>query len=473
MKVWSGSSVSNGMMALLVVVLAGMWSAGVQAQATEVAPANAAPVQTVDLQDAYRKEVAFLSAQKRELGAQLETLQRQSAQQREHLSAEVSALQLKVLAATNQAEALSSQLTVADVATASNQESSQLLQATLSQAQTTLESHGLLPASDPAYADGDDAYRLEILLRAGELRLQQGSQVRVEAGRFHLRDGSEVQGQVVKVGNIASYGVSEQGSGALVPAGGGSFKLWRDAAEQSARALVAGQAPQPLRIFLYENVQSAINEPEGKTVIGEIQKGGLVGYAIVALGGVALLLIVARAFFLSGAGSSVHRISQTVEPLLREQRVDDAIVAAKRFKGSAARVVTATLRNLDRDREHLEDIVSESMLHENTRLNRFGSAILMIAGVAPLLGLLGTVTGMIQTFDVIADFGTSDPKLLSGGIATALVTTELGLIVAIPCLVVGNLMGGWAERIKDDMEKVALSVINLFKYPAARAAGTV
>jgi biopolymer transport protein ExbB len=94
-------------------------------------------------------------------------------------------------------------------------------------------------------------------------------------------------------------------------------------------------------------------------------------------------------------------------------------------------------------------------------LNRFGALILMIAAVAPLLGLLGTVTGMIQTFDVITEFGTSDPKLLAGGIAVALVTTELGLIVAIPCLLLGNLLSGWADGIKDDMEQGALKVINL------------
>jgi biopolymer transport protein ExbB len=77
-----------------------------------------------------------------------------------------------------------------------------------------------------------------------------------------------------------------------------------------------------------------------------------------------------------------------------------------------------------------------------------------------LLGLLGTVTGMISTFDVITEFGTGDPKLLSGGISIALVTTQLGLAVAIPLLLVGNVLSGWAERIMDDMEKVALRVIN-------------
>ena len=105
--------------------------------------------------------------------------------------------------------------------------------------------------------------------------------------------------------------------------------------------------------------------------------------------------------------------------------------------------------------------MSEAILHESGHLNRFGTAILVIAAVAPLLGLLGTVTGMIATFDIITEFGTGDPKLLSGGIAIALVTTELGLIVAIPTLLVGNLLSGWSDKIKDNMEAAALRVINV------------
>jgi biopolymer transport protein ExbB len=68
---------------------------------------------------------------------------------------------------------------------------------------------------------------------------------------------------------------------------------------------------------------------------------------------------------------------------------------------------------------------------------------------------------MITTFDIITEFGTGDPKLLSGGISIALITTEIGLIVAIPALIFGNLLSGWAENIKDSMEKAALRVINL------------
>lgn len=453
------------------VCLAAAFSLSAQAQqsapesASSAAPAppEAAAVSGVSVEEAYRKEFAFLTAQKRELSQQIDALKAQSERARSQLEAEVATLQAQVIAAENNAERLGDELNVADQATLSNQENSELLQATFAQAQITLEGYGTDLKADAGYAEGDDAAKLELLLRAGERHLAESSSVRTSRGKFYLNNGSEVEGQLVQVGNIATFGVSEQGSGALAPAGGGTFKLWRDESAETARALASGAPIDTLRIFLYENPNIAVSEPEVKTAAGEVAKGGLIGYVIVCLGLVALALIIMRAVFLSSAGSSIGKITEAVEPLLRQRRVDDAIAATKRFKGSAARVVTSALRNLDRDRDHLEDIVSESILHENTRLNRFGAIILMIAGVAPLLGLLGTVTGMIQTFDVITEFGTSDPKLLAGGIATALVTTELGLIVAIPALLFGNLLGGWAERLKDDMEKAALSVINMYK----------
>ena len=105
----------------------------------------------------------------------------------------------------------------------------------------------------------------------------------------------------------------------------------------------------------------------------------------------------------------------------------------------------------------------ENILNESTQIDRYGSFVLVIAAVAPLLGLLGTVTGMIETFDVITEFGTGDPKLLSGGISAALVTTMQGLIVAIPLLLIGNLLSGWAQSIKDSMEQNALHIVNLYE----------
>jgi biopolymer transport protein ExbB len=126
------------------------------------------------------------------------------------------------------------------------------------------------------------------------------------------------------------------------------------------------------------------------------------------------------------------------------------------------RVLHYTLRHLKDDRDHMEGIVYEAILQESGPLDRFAPAILVIASVAPLLGLLGTVTGMIETFDMITEFGTGDPKLLSDGIAIALVTTKLGLIVAIPTLLLGSLLSAWAKNIKRDMEYSALRIINIF-----------
>lgn len=100
-------------------------------------------------------------------------------------------------------------------------------------------------------------------------------------------------------------------------------------------------------------------------------------------------------------------------------------------------------------------------MREQPTLDRFGAAILIAAAVGPLLGLLGTVTGMISTFDVITEYGNGNPKLLAGGISEALVTTEFGLMVAIPMLLIGNMLSGWAQRIKDDIDSAALRVSNI------------
>jgi biopolymer transport protein ExbB len=426
------------------------------------APAATAPA-AVSVEQAYKKEFAFLEAQKRELTARLASVREQFERDRARLEGDVAALENRALAARSELEVLGEDLARAEQAALADADSADLLGATFEQARATLGSFGEEHLSSDEFAALDDGDKLAALFDRAARTLAALGQVRKESGSFFLADGTEVEGTIVRFGNIAAFGVADAGSGALAPAGGGRFRLWNAPAQESAQALARGQLPATLQTFLFENANAAVTEPEAKTVWGEVQKGGVIGYVILALGLVALVLVAMRAVFLQRAGASITRIIDAVAPHVRAHRIDDAIQAAKRFKGSAARVVTASLRNLDRDREHLEDIVSESILHESSHLNRFAGVITMIAAVAPLLGLLGTVTGMIQTFDVITEFGTSDPKLLSGGIATALVTTELGLIVAIPCLLLGNLLGGWAERIKDDMEKAALKVINLYQ----------
>jgi biopolymer transport protein ExbB len=434
------------------------------------AAAPAPPAPRVDLADAYRREFAFLEAQKRELAARLDQTRQGFESERARLAREVDALENRVLAARRDTDALNEQLAAAERRADAATEGSELLAGTLAQAQASLALLGRDFSADAAFQAAPDADKLATLLGAAQRKLAELASVRREQGTFFLADGTEVSGTIVRIGAVAALGVSDRGAGVLAPAGDGQFKLWNAPAADAAQALAAGRTPAVLPAYVFESTATAVEPPVEKTFWGEMAKGGAIGWVILALGALGALLIAVRAVFLQRAGAAVDKIMDGVSPLVRAQRINEAIEACKRFKGSAARVVTAALRNADREREHLEDIVSESILHESTHLNRFGAFITTITAVAPLLGLLGTVTGMIQTFDVITEFGNSDPKMLSGGIAVALVTTMQGLMVAIPLLVLGSLLNGWADGIKDDMEKAALKVINLYQETRAAAA---
>jgi biopolymer transport protein ExbB len=439
--------------------------------AAAAAPAPAAPAPpVVDLAAAYRKEFAFLEAQKRELTARLAQTRKSFEADRTRLERDVDSLENRVLAARADTDALNEQLVATERRQEAATEGSELLAGTLAQAQASLGLLGQDFSADATFQAAPDADKLATLLGAAQRKLAELSTVRREQGSFFLADGTEVSGTIVRIGAVAALGMSDRGSGVLAPAGEGRFKLWNVPAADTAEALASNRAPTTLKAYIFESTATAVEPPVEKTFVSEMAKGGAIGYVILALGALGALLIVVRAVFLQRAGAAVDKIMDAVSPLVRGQRIPEAIEACKRFKGSAARVVTAALRNADRDREHLEDIVSESILHESTHLNRFGAFITTITAVAPLLGLLGTVTGMIQTFDVITEFGNSDPKMLSGGIAVALVTTMQGLMVAIPLLVVGSLLNGWADSIKDDMEKAALKVINLYQETRAAAA---
>ncbi len=426
-----------------------------------VAP-NVPTPNKISLEDAYQKEYAFLAAQKRELSERIGTLKSRYDADFARLQNDLSGKENRLLQSKSQAEFIASELTKAEMQNESGNENTAILGATLEQALASLDARGKKLAQEPQYLAANDAMKLAQIFTDAQSELTKSGAIIKSNGSFYLQSGGEVQGQIIRIGEIAALGVSEQGAGVLAPAGGGKFKIWNTESADAARAFAENKSPSSLPLFVYESLAVAVDHPEIKTFWGEMKKGGAIGYVIMVLGAIAMLLAALRVFFLRGAGASVQKIYAEVRPAMERNKLDEAISAAKQFKGSAARVVTAALRNIERDREHLEDIISESILHESGHLNRFGTFITLTAAVAPLLGLLGTVTGMIQTFDVITEFGNSDPKMLSGGIATALVTTEQGLLVAIPCLLIGSLLNGWAENIKDDMEQAALKVVNLF-----------
>ena len=208
---------------------------------------------------------------------------------------------------------------------------------------------------------------------------------------------------------------------------------------------------------------TAVDEMHEQTLLEHIDSGGAIGWVIVILGLIGGFFILIRTFLLRANSADTKKLSDQIIHQLAE---GDLEVAKKQCEDNASsaigRVLLYTLRHLKDDRDHMEGIVYEAILQESAPLDRLGPAILVIASVAPLLGLLGTVTGMIETFDSITQFGTGDPRLLSEGIAIALVTTKLGLIVAIPTLLIGSLLSTWARNIKRDMEHSALRIVNVF-----------
>lgn len=175
-----------------------------------------------------------------------------------------------------------------------------------------------------------------------------------------------------------------------------------------------------------------------------VEQGGVVGYIILAIGAVGLLIALVRFINLVSVGAKVNRQLKSDEassdnPLGRVMQVKD--------------------NNPNLDTETLELKLSESILRELPKLSSMLTLIKIISVVAPLIGLLGTVTGMINTFQAITLFGTGDPKLMAGGISQALVTTVLGLVVAIPMVFLFAYLNSRSKNIINILQQESTGII--------------
>ena len=157
-----------------------------------------------------------------------------------------------------------------------------------------------------------------------------------------------------------------------------------------------------------------------------LRQGGLVGYVIVVLGAIGLAIAAWQGLYL-------RRVRAAIASQL-------ANLAAPRTDNPLGRVLKVYDPRQALDLETLELKLDEAILRETPQLERGQGLLKLLTGVAPLLGLLGTVVGMIITFQVITEYGSGDPKLMAGGISTALVTTVQGLVVAIPLLFLHSLL---------------------------------
>ncbi|MDX1515821.1 MAG: MotA/TolQ/ExbB proton channel family protein [Woeseiaceae bacterium] len=183
---------------------------------------------------------------------------------------------------------------------------------------------------------------------------------------------------------------------------------------------------------------------ESPTIMDRVNQGGYVGYAIISLGIIGLLIAVMRFFSLSTASRKV------TAQLKRDSASTD---------NPLGRVLAAYESNQQADTETLELKLSEAALKEMPGLTKGLLFIKVISVVAPLMGLLGTVTGMIQTFQVITLYGAGDPKLMAGGISQALMTTVLGLVVAIPMVLLHTVVSGQSRKIINILQSQSAGLV--------------
>jgi biopolymer transport protein ExbB len=180
------------------------------------------------------------------------------------------------------------------------------------------------------------------------------------------------------------------------------------------------------------------------SLMDRLQAGGAVGKVILGLLVIGLLISLVRGVSLSVARQKIRQ--QLKNPLTP---TDNPL----------GRVLSVYSKGKHQSVEALELRLLEAVVDEQASLEKGLSMLKLLAALAPMLGLLGTVTGMIETFQVITQFGNGDPKVMAGGISMALVTTVLGLIAAMPLLLAHNILSAQAETIRNILEKQGIAMV--------------
>jgi biopolymer transport protein ExbB len=286
---------------------------------------------------------------------------------------------------------------------------------------------------------------------------EQGKIVR-RSGELVGPDGRNTTGEIIRVGRFTTYYRLADGSvGFLVP----------DAVGERLIA-ITGEVPwgtqQSIKSYFDEETNITPIDPSaggGFTKLTEsedlrdwLEKGGTLMYAILAVGIFAILLGLERIIVLGTKARASDTVMENIKALVSKGRWKDA----RAYCVDKSRVPTCQM--LDSVMEHvghtqivLENALQEAILKQMPKLERFLTTLALLAAIAPLLGLLGTVTGMITTFKVITEVGTGDPTMMAGGISEALLTTQFGLMTAVPIMLLHHFLERQVDKIVNDMQE--------------------
>ncbi len=281
-----------------------------------------------------------------------------------------------------------------------------------------------------------------------------------QKGRVVLPEGEIADGDVLTLGPVAWFRRAEPEQSGVIRREGNLTRVSMFFAG-SAHAGIEALHKNSVGVITFDPTLSRalLLAEDDETLWQHLVRGGIWVIPIVLFALFASVTAAVKGLWLYRLPVPMPALAERVQSALA--RGDEALRAlTEQVKGPQAEVLRVALA--DQTHEQREDRLYAALLEQRNRLERWLGSIAMTASVAPLLGLLGTVSGMITTFKAMTLFGSGDPSVVSGGIAEALITTELGLVVAIPALLAHALM---SRRVKSYFAQLENDAVQLSQLP--------
>lgn len=281
-------------------------------------------------------------------------------------------------------------------------------------------------------------------------------------GKALDKSGRVQQGKIALIGPVATFASSSGNAAGLLQQelnkADPTILQAEGAGGEASRTLVlTGKGEMSLDPTLGNAFKlSALEE----SLFEKFAKGGLIMIPLVGLGVAALLVAFFKWLQLRGIRLATEADLQKVLQFVESREQDKALAHARSIPGISGALLATAVEHVDEKKEYIEEILYERMLGARMKVERGLSFLALSATTGPLLGLLGTVMGMISTFKLISSFGSGDPKTLAAGISEALICTATGMGVAIPSLLLHAFLSRKAKGIIGGMEHMAVGFIN-------------
>jgi biopolymer transport protein ExbB len=301
-----------------------------------------------------------------------------------------------------------------------------------------------------------------VLLTTALMRIEQAQGGEIMAGKALDGRGLVQPGKVALIGPVALFAADSGTTAGLLQqelnkADPTVAKLDESLAAASQKLASTGSGELVLDPTLGSAIKmSALH----KSFYEQLEEGGVAMIPLLGLGIAAILLGIYKWWQLSRVRVATDKDLQQVLGHLSAGEQQQALKHAQGITGIAGDLLATAINHVDEKKEYIEEVLYEKMLGARTKLERGLPFLALAATTGPLLGLLGTVTGMIATFKAISSFGGGDPKMLAAGISEALICTATGMAVAIPSLLFHAFLSRRAKGIIGSMEQTSVGFVN-------------